>query len=145
MLSLKELCQWLENLLQLTDQMTKGAPYWEEDHLAFMTFCFFNKQIDHARSILRLMPSRDSMLIARSMIEGLAQLLWAAKEPDVLPLKWRTYAWVHDWRRMKERVAAGEVIDANQRAQIEESNTQIWRTVHSKSTPGKERTSADTR
>jgi hypothetical protein len=118
-LDLSKWREWLNRLIQLANQMVQGSTYSEEDHLGFMALCFVSKQIDHAISVLGLIPRRDAILIARSMIEGLVQLLWAAKDPDVLPLKWRQFAWVHDWRLMREKIARGEVVDEEQRLSIE--------------------------
>jgi hypothetical protein len=115
------LCLWLNKLLALANETIDNATYCEDDHLAFMALCFLSKQIDHIRSILALIPSRDVILIARSMIEGLCQLLWAARDPDVLPLRWRTFAWVHDWRIMQAKTEAGESIDPERRAAIQEA------------------------
>jgi hypothetical protein len=53
------------------------------------------------------------------MIEGLCQLLWAAKDPDVRPWQWRAFAWVRDWRVMKAKIEAGERVDPESRAAIE--------------------------
>lgn len=111
--------QWVDRLLTLAHEMTDNVRHSENDHLAFMAVCFLVKQIDHTRSILALIPSRDVILIARSMIEGLCQLLWAARDPDVLPFRWRAFAWVHDWRVMQAKIATGEPADPERRAAIE--------------------------
>jgi hypothetical protein len=109
----------VKELLALAHEITENVAYSEKDHLAFMALCFLSKQIDHTQSVLALIPSRDVILIARSMIEGLCQLLWAAQEPDRLPLQWRAFAWVHDWRVMQAKNATGEAINPEQRAAIE--------------------------
>jgi hypothetical protein len=116
---LPKLRQSVDGLLALANEMVENVPYSESDHLAFMALCFLSKQIDHTRSVLALIPSRDVVLIARSMIEGLCQLLWAAEDPDRLPLQWRAFAWVHDWRVMQTKNAAGEPVDPKRRAGIE--------------------------
>src|SRR5688572_11319416 len=84
---LPRLRQSVKELLALAHEITENVAYSEKDHLAFMALCFLSKQIDHTQSVLALIPSRDVILIARSMIEGLCQLLWAAQEPDRLPLQ----------------------------------------------------------
>src|SRR5574337_145776 len=111
--------QWVDRSLALAQEMTNNVRHSENDHLAFMAVCFLVKQIDHARSILALIPSRDVILIARSMIEGLCQLLWAGRDPDALPFRWRAFAWVHDWRVIQAKIAAGELVDPEWRAAIE--------------------------
>jgi hypothetical protein len=74
---LPALRQWVDKLLALANGMMDNVQNSEDDHLAFMGLCFLNKQIDHTKSILALIPNRDVILISRSMIEGLCQLLWA--------------------------------------------------------------------
>jgi len=113
------LCSWLNKLLALARDATDNVRFREEDHLAFMALCFLSKQIDHAKSILALISSRDTILIARSMIEGLCQLLWAASDPGVLPPRWRAFVFAHDWRLMQARIAAGESIDPEALAAIQ--------------------------
>jgi hypothetical protein len=111
--------QWVNRLLALADEILANVQYSEEDHLGFMALCFLSKQIDHMQSIDTLIPSRDAILVARSMIEGLCQLLWAAREPTTLPLQWRTFVWVHDWRVMQAKVAQGETVEPERRTAIE--------------------------
>ncbi len=115
---------WVKRLLALANEMTAmtgNIQYSEEDHLGFMALCFLSKQIDHARSVLTLTPSRDAILVARSMIEGLCQLLWAAEDPTTRPLQWRAFAWVDDWRLMQAKIARGESVDPERRAAIEDA------------------------
>lgn len=111
----------LNGLLKIADEIINDVQYSEDDHLGFMALCFLSKQIDHSRSILRLIPSRDAVLVARSMIEGLCQLLWAAKDPKVLPLRWRAFAWVHDWRVLRAQISAGVPIDSTRCLAIDDA------------------------
>ena len=80
-------------------------------HLRFMLASFAIKQSEHAKSRLKLGSSPDTMLIARTMIEGLSQMLWAAKRPRQRPLLWRTFVFVHDWRMIQEHRGKGDSID----------------------------------
>jgi len=80
-------------------------------HLRFMLASFAVKQSEHANSLLMLGANPDTMLIARTMLEGLSQILWAAKRPKQRPLLWRSFAFVRDWRRMQEHQAQGLSID----------------------------------
>ena len=66
-------------------------PLTEADRYANMGLTFLGKQIDHATSLLALNRSRDSVLIARSMIEGLVQLTWASKRPGERARRWWDY------------------------------------------------------
>lgn len=119
--ALPGLRDWLSRLLEFAEEIIGGIKYFEEDHLGFMSLCFLCKQVDHAKSVILLIPSRDTVLISRSMIEGLVQLLWAENNPEVLPLKWRSFVHVHDWRVLQEKTRKGEVVEEVQHASIEEA------------------------
>jgi len=108
--NLPGLRQWVNRLTTLANEMIANIQYSEEDHLGFMALCFLSKQIDHMQSIVTLIPRRDAILVARSMIEGLLQLLWAAREPTTRPLQWRAFAYVHDWRVMQTKMTRGETV-----------------------------------
>ena len=84
-----------------------------------MILCYLSKQKTHLRSILTLGDSRDSGIIARAMLESMCQLLWAATDPDNLALRWRSYSWILDLRKMKSRIAAGELVDKQRCNEIE--------------------------
>jgi hypothetical protein len=114
--------EWVKRLLDLAKQMTariENVPYFEGDHLGFLALCFLSKQIDHLQSIEILIPRRDAILIARSMIEGLCQLLWIAEEPNTRALQWRAFVYVHDWRLMQNNLQSGKPVDPKKRANIE--------------------------
>ena len=83
----------------------------QRSHLRFMLAAFAVKQSEHANSLLMLRSSPDTMLIARTMLEGLSQILWAAKRPKQRPLLWRSFAFVADWRQMQRQLANGLSID----------------------------------
>ena len=101
-----------ENLRALVhlDERIVSVNIGRISHVRFMLVSFNNKQIEHARSILRLGESLDTMLIARSMLEGLAQLLWAMKEPRRRPLLWRSFTFVLDWRLLRRYRAEGRLV-----------------------------------
>lgn len=125
MQDLPELHQRGDRLLVLAGEILANVQYSEDDHLGFMSLCFLSKQIGHMQSILTLSPSRDTILIARSMIEGLCQLLWAADEPDKRPMQWRAFAWVHDLRVMEVKEAQGETVSFEQHNAIENALCEI--------------------
>lgn len=116
---LPTLRQMSEKLLALVDEIHAATKFTEEDHLGFMAANFLSKQHDHLQSIILLEPCRDVILIARSMIEGLCQLLWAAKDPSVRPFKWRTFSCIEDWRNMQKFLDRGISIDSEKRAVVE--------------------------
>lgn len=102
-----------ENLRALVDLAPRVFPVniGRASHLRFMLVSFAIKQNEHARSVLRLGTSLDTMLIARSMLEGFSQLLWAMKQPRRRPLLWRSFAFVLDWRLLQRHRAEGRAID----------------------------------
>ena len=111
--------RWASKLLALSDEIG-NIRYSENDHFGFMALLFLGKQREHMKSILTLNESPDVVLIARSMIEGLCQLLWAAKDPDILGLQWRVYSFIQDCRTIQTKIAAGESVDEESRARNEE-------------------------
>jgi hypothetical protein len=120
---LANLSEWAEKIVALADEILAKAKFSEKDNLGFMALCFLSKQIDHMRSIVLLTPSRDVKLIARSMIDGLSQILWAASEPTIRPEQWRSFAWIHDWRIMQEQVTRGETVPLERRNKITDALT----------------------
>ena len=115
--------QFAHKLIELADAMTLKANFSEMDHLALMSLCFVCKQTEHLRSITILTESkqyRDAGLIARSMIEGLCILLWAARKPQERLLQWKSYAWIEDYKLMLKKEKAGEKIDPATRERIKE-------------------------
>jgi hypothetical protein len=102
--------------------MRPPLSYNEHDHLGFMTLGFVSKQMEHLKSVCLLVDAgrdRDAGLIARSMVEGMGWLLWAALQPAERPLRWRSYAWVEDWRLLRKKEQAGEHIEASRKAEID--------------------------
>jgi hypothetical protein len=68
---------------------------------------FLYKQMQHAQSVLDLVPRRDASLIARTMIEGLYQLLWTSQSAEERAKRWRSFAIMHDWRLIQGRLREG--------------------------------------
>jgi hypothetical protein len=119
---LPSLISFSDELIGLAeDILGRDIRYSETDHLGFMALCFVSEQVEHLKSIRLLVEHghhRDAGLIARTMMEGLCLLLWAAKDSPSRPLLWRSYACVEDFRLMKQKEAAGESIEPAQRAKI---------------------------
>jgi hypothetical protein len=107
---LRDLQKNLRALVALT-RKTFPVNIGKRSHLRFMLACFVIKESEHARSLLKLGPSLDTMLIARSMLEGLSQMLWAVKLPRRRPLLWRSFAFVDDWRQLQQDRADGRSVD----------------------------------
>lgn len=88
------------------------------DHFAFMVLTFLSKQRLHAESIVLLQPSRDVILISRSMMEGLCLLLWTEADPSVRALRWRSFAYISDLRQLEENDRKGVETPPDRRKQI---------------------------
>ena len=80
-------------------------------NLRFMMLSYAVKQIEHTHSVLKLGSSVDTVLVARSMLEGLVQLLWATKQARRRPLMWPAFALVLDWRLFQRQKLDGQDID----------------------------------
>jgi hypothetical protein len=95
--------------LRLTSEvgvLVSGIPLRESgepedwDNLCFMAACFVSRQVDHLRGVLTLVDKgldSEALVLARSMLEGMIQLLWAAQDPDERPLRWRAFSLIEDW------------------------------------------------
>lgn len=101
----------VRKVLVLADQASRSIPIREDDDFGFMTIQFLYKQIQHTESLLSLVPRRDAGLIARTMIDGLYQLLWASHAPDDRAKRWRSYSIIHDWRLIQGRLKEGIAVD----------------------------------
>jgi hypothetical protein len=55
----------VKRILALADNSSRRVSVREDDDFGFMTVQFLYKQIQHAESLLLLVPRRDSGLIAR--------------------------------------------------------------------------------
>lgn len=86
-----------------------------KERAGLMTVSYVGKQDEHLRSIRVLIHAgqhRDAFLIARTMIEGLAQVLWAHKHQPHGPDEWFWYEAVEDWRQLQINKSDGLIVDA---------------------------------
>jgi hypothetical protein len=97
----------VQKVLALADKSGRGIPLKEGDDFGFMTAQFLYKQMQHAQSVLDLIPRRDAGLVARTMIEGLYQLLWASLAAAERARRWRSFSVIHDWRLIQGRLREG--------------------------------------
>lgn len=98
-------------ILALADECSRGVSVREDDDFGFMAMQFVYKQIQHAESLLALEPRRDAGLIARTMIDGLYQLLWASHDPEARAQRWRSFSVIHDWRLIQGRLREGIFVE----------------------------------
>jgi hypothetical protein len=112
----------VKKVLVLADQKSRSVSIREDDDFGFMAIQFLYKQIQHAESLLSLVPRRDAGLIARTMIDGLYQLLWTYQAPAERARLWRSYSIIHDWRLIQGRLKEGIAVDE---AEIKKNDTGI--------------------
>ena len=86
--------------------------------LHLMLLAYAGKQLEHARAVLRLDDLPDSMLIARSMLEGWAQIIFARQDRSARPARWLAFFHVADFRTLHARRAAGHPMSPEQEALI---------------------------
>jgi hypothetical protein len=105
--------EWLNRLaaIALSFLHQPNLGYRGTEPFKFMSLCFATKQLDHHTSMVSLSGRRDMLLIARSMLEGAAQLAWAAQDPDVRATQWLDFVAVHDWRLHLRRQREGVSTD----------------------------------
>lgn len=114
----------VRRLCDLAGTMIRDIRLPDDDQFPFMACCFLEKQIAHARGALLLDDHPDSFLIARSMLEGVWQLTWAAQSRAERAELWSRYTYIHDWRILHERNVHTARIDNALRAEI---NAQVKR------------------
>ncbi len=112
----KRLVEFCNRIINLADSLT-NIKIHHEDNIGFIGMCFLSKQIDHLKAIVKLTPSKDTQLIARSMIEGMCQLFWADKD-EMRAIRWRAFASINDWRSMEKSIRKGQAIPENQRIEV---------------------------
>lgn len=89
-----------------------------EDHRAYMCLTFGSRQVEHSLSLESLFPSRDCLLVARSMIEGDSMLLWAIASDD-RARRWRDFMHIENWRLLRKKKKAGVPLTREETERIE--------------------------
>lgn len=116
LLALPELNALVDEVLDLAERVgSDQAALWDidhgsEEHAGFMALAYVSKQQEHLQSLLVLVSAgqhRDAWLIARTMIEGLAQLRWAHANQPHGPDEWFWYGVVEDWRQLQKNKGNG--------------------------------------
>jgi hypothetical protein len=94
---------------------------YETDHFGVMCLFFASKQVNGMKSLNLLVDAghaNDASLIARSMLETMAALTWAAQSPDDRSLLWRSHSLVDQYYRMTVAEAAGKPIDPTEKQHL---------------------------
>ncbi|CAA9538191.1 MAG: hypothetical protein AVDCRST_MAG49-541 [uncultured Thermomicrobiales bacterium] len=106
-------------LVDLAGLVVHGSriPFEADDPAHVMLLSFASKQHDHLHSVRVLVDAgqgADATIIARTMLEGTAQLLWALNHRPDGPELWWWYAAVMDWRQLRENELNGMPVDPEQ-------------------------------
>jgi len=101
----------VKKVLALADEASRRISIEESDDFGFMTAQFLYKQMQHGESVLSLVPRRDAGLIARTMIDGLYQFLWAFQAREERAKLWRSFSIIQDWRLIQRRLREGIPVD----------------------------------
>ncbi len=121
---LPHLRDWLTRVGMEISQQFEISDWRNRGHFAFMGICFLSKQLSHCETLVRLVPHKDSILVARTMAEGLAQFLWASRDPESRAHDWRAYAVLEDYwtipvRERKGRPPTPDMMDSINSAMAE--------------------------
>lgn len=98
--------------------LEKNVRYDEGDPMGLMLLGYLSRQMEHLHSVFALVDAgqgRDATLIARTMSEGMAQLLWAYNNQPNGAALWQWYGVIEDWRQMAENEANGVAVDLAER------------------------------
>lgn len=86
-----------------------------------MALSFVTKQHEHLRSVRTLINAglhRDAYLIARTMLEGLARLLWAFNRSPERTDLWFWFGAILDWRQILKNEAGGMAVEPGEKAEL---------------------------
>jgi hypothetical protein len=90
-----------EDLLTFVVGMSTAIQYDISRDFDVISANFLLKQRQHLRSILALERNRDALLIMRTMIEGLVQLMYILRtDREKLSSRWRRFNIIESWRGM---------------------------------------------
>ena len=116
--------KWIVKIVGACEQPFRRIRYRSEDTFGLMALCYVSKQLDHARSLGRLLedpPSRDASVIARSMLEGASYLQWGVLEKVDRAEQWLEFTAVEEWRRLRDADLIGLEVTPEERLSIEEA------------------------
>lgn len=114
-----------KNLITLVEQtkvmLRQHVSFEKSDLTGRMITYFIYKQLDHAMSVIKLDPSMDTVLIARTMIEGVINLTWVLEQPETRVEDWFNYSSVYDFNLLKDKESGGSFISDNDRNNVLEN------------------------
>jgi hypothetical protein len=80
------------------------------DHAVLMVDLFCRRMAESAQTMDRIGAARDTSLIARSMFEGMVNLVYANADLSRRATQWAQYALVHNRKFYKRRAAHGDAV-----------------------------------
>lgn len=116
---LDELAEKLEALT--SEIFATRVPFEPDNGADVMALTFATKQREHLRAVRTLIAAgqqRDALLIARTMVEGMACLLWAFKKPSDRTDLWFWFGAILDWRQTLKNEADVLVVDPGDKARL---------------------------
>lgn len=120
-----------KTLINVGLQVDSAIGKWHhDDHFGFLLILHYRKQIEHLNSIIKLEPSRDVALIARSMLEGVSQLYFVFQQGEIekiqeKALRFRQFAAIHDWREMKKLEEIGDPLKPEMQEEIKKNVAEV--------------------
>lgn len=78
------------------------------NHAGRMAYLFLWRMLNSARLLLAMAPLHDTSLIARSMLEGLINMLYANIDLDTRAKQWLDFIHVHSWELTKKQLEQGK-------------------------------------
>lgn len=117
---LDRLVRGLDELVSAGEALLGETAYRPDDRFGFMALTFFRRQQHHVSSLKKLIPGHDAALVARTMLEGMAQLLWASHKPAQRAGQWERFAAVADWRTLNAFDAFGTPVSDEDRGRVHE-------------------------
>lgn len=115
----------LRALIEQTKVILGQYTYFKKaDLTGRMITYFIYKQLDHAMSVMKLDPSMDDVLIARTMIEGVINLTWALEKPDERVKDWFDYSVVYDFKLLERKVSGGSLVSEEDKKEVIENYQQ---------------------
>ena len=123
---------YVQRLLTLSSEVLNQLHTNNEDHLGVMGICFLRKQLEHLNAIMLLGPHRDSELIARSMLEGLAQFIWAVNGGQERARRWRDFGHIQNLRQLRNDPNPSATPHPGFQQQVENNVQSFGNTFYSK-------------
>jgi hypothetical protein len=88
-----------EEVIEFIPEMHAAIPYDVKRGFDVISANFLMKQRQHLKAILALKGNRDALLIVRTMVEGLVQVIYFVRhDRDKLAARWRKYTLIESWR-----------------------------------------------